>query len=463
MTYRSLPIHVVVSCAVFCFSCMHKSSPSAGSAKKSTEEKQQSPPESDLHIHAGTADGAINDNSIFMVTGLTPEGQVRIPYGTASNIFYPRCLLTVGHLAQSPEALVAWQGSTYTPVSKGQAVEQRVLKGTDLYSDLGILWLQGRVGEQYFSTYAKLDLTKSIGLGHWDFENPPLLTRQSAGAPVDVKLIGYGASGAGDTGLGTRRTGAGKARWYSMASQLLPPPRPDGSMYFVEAVQPAGATAPQRGCKGDSGGPALYDGKIFGVIRGGLTQECGPHGPSALTGLDDTETAAGKSNWDWVHEYARRLCGKSMNFNKQGPGKVSGTVQPIDQTFAIAELGFNAAIQCAAGNPGDPTPSGWDDCWEKVSHEQTVTVTAIPDENATFSHWRGNGGGGCPCLSNPTCVIPYDAIGSYSEYTSIDGSYCTAVFQSNGGYGSPGGGYGSPGGGYGSPGGGYGSPGGGGM
>jgi hypothetical protein len=383
-----------------------------------------------FNIYNGTADAAGNDPSIFMISGINSSGQVTAPIGTATNIRYPRCLLTAGHVATPPSgsSLVAWQGQVINPAtSKAQSVAQKVIKGTGNFDDLAILWLENRVGPSSISSYTQKPMKDDIGLQHVDFVVPGDLADQSIGGPVEVTYYGYGANTLAATGSGTRRKGSGKARWYSIGNMELP--ALDGSAYQLQPMTPAGAPGAQRACEGDSGGPVIHDGKVFAVLKGASTGSCDATGTTVAVGLDDEAAPGGQSNKDWIHEWTRRICRKSIDVRKSGPGKVTG-ILTADPSDLFPDPSIDGLIQCAWDTAGGSTPSGWLNCGESVHDGESITLTATPDSGKTFYRWMSSGAA-CPCAlsTNPVCTMSYASLGTYSFGMSLDGSFCVAVFN----------------------------------
>jgi hypothetical protein len=382
-------------------------------------------------IYNGSADSTTYDNSIFLLTGINESGARVAPLGTAANILYDRCLLTAGHVVNNSTPMVAWQGQTITGSSKGQAFQTRFVRDTANGVDLAIVWLQGRNGTSDIVDYDPLPMVDDIGLSHRALEIPGDPARTSTGSPKSVVFYGYGATGAGTTGQGVRRKGAGNARWYSIGT-MESPAEDTGSVYQFEPAQLTGATGAQRACGGDSGGPSLYDGELFAVMKGTTEAACDATGLMIATGLDKHATAPTRSNWDWVQYYAKKLCAKSVDVQKTGPGTIQGSVTPTPSGgFLSSDADLDGTIQCALDVSTGSAPSGWWDCLQLVHDAETLTLVAQPDSNGTFVNWTtGNGGGGCPChaSTNPSCVLPFASVGYYSSTSSFDGTRCVANF-----------------------------------
>ncbi|MBK8254878.1 MAG: hypothetical protein IPK82_19740 [Polyangiaceae bacterium] len=412
LRYRTFPLlTVVVATAVG--ACQSAPSPS-----ESTHSTSQT-------IRAGTQDAAGNDKSIFLTYHeVTPTTSAD---GTGFNILYPRCILTAEHHPVSRiYAGVNLQGNLAGKLN--QDVDTRIPHPDPHKSrrDLAILWMKALKSEAgnprlQEADYSKIELKDSMGLTSADLKADGTLNNESAGAPIDVRLIGYGDNDTvmgADTGGSIRRHGDAEARFFIQGSAQTVYPKFQGGFYHI--VAKAGAAA-RAACSGDSGGPVLHDGKAFAVISNSEDVDCNKVTWTRATSLDKGAIPNKKSNWDWVHETAEKTCGKKMGAGKGCDGKVIGTVSPA-QSMALDST-LNSEIRV-----GEDNCFGEEDPTEMVHYGQTITLTATPNPGYQFDHWTGSY---CPCegSSSPTCVASYNDIGFYTETVSIDESFCFALFE----------------------------------
>lgn len=348
-------------------------------------------------------------------------------YGTATNIFAPRCLLTAGHVVQAVTAGESWafQGENVKSGGKWQLWEKFVPRdGSVREQDLAVIWLQNSKAPPEAVTPR---MQEPGDYSHIEYGG--LFPASETG----TSMMGYGKNMTG-SGAGIKRKGYAKYTAYNPGTNVNPPL--DGGWYHIDK----GPTG-QFTCGGDSGGPLFRMGnfaKTYGVASavGSLNgPECGTGFLLGMiyTSIDSAKIQGGTSNKEWVDQTTTDICTKKALFIPMDfHGSVTGTLQNYRYIYSDMPQ-MNGSISCAL--------SGGSDCVENVHYQESLSVTAVPYSGWQFSSWL-NGGGSlkpCPCVGQgANCTIEYDDIGYYDEEISSDEAICIASFQPAGG-GSSGG------------------------
>src|SRR5262249_6408768 len=141
---------------------------------------------------------------------------------------------------------------------------------------------------------------------------------------------------------------------------------------------------------------------------------------NTATALDRGARQGETSNWDWVQQTAAQICAVRMGAGVNGGGHVTGLVS-IPPDFDDGTYDLSSKIDCDEQTHFD--------CTELIHDDQSIVLTAVADDGWTFAGWTSGKGLTCPCdPASPTCPVPYQSIGYYSETDSIDESYCEAMF-----------------------------------
>lgn len=383
-------------------------------------------------------DTAEHDKSIF---NLARTG----PICTASNVKYPRCMLTAAHCVAGETAsdlqiyqgqnTFAWDAGTSKYKVNAAARRQTVAKFADRgagadkrWHDLAVLWIEKKEGNDppriADADYAQLEWVDSTPLMNHEYEVKSTYT--SMGGPLQMTVIGYGPKENGQT-LGVKRKGQVRVQAYHLGPSQNTPRM--GSFYNIK-VDP-NVNPQQFPCQGDSGGPLLYEGKIAGVASEVVTLGgCEAPSVARYTGLEKTAVMGSDSNHDWLVKTIEKTCAKPVD-SKTEPGgtdkkrgKVAGSISP-GQSYLDGDI-LNDALAC-----GDHP--AWTDCTELVHHGQTLTLTAVEtDPDWEFDRWETDAHCACDGSTAPVCVLAYADIGVYDATTSNDRASCIARFVPKG-------------------------------
>lgn len=379
-----------------------------------------------------------HDKSIFNLA----KGE---PICTASNVKYPRCMLTAAHCVDGETAanLEIYQGqntfawdqanSKYkaNAAAKRQTVDKFADRGAGLdkrWHDLAVMWIEKKEGNDppriADGDYTQLEWVNSTPLKNHEYEG--VSTYTSMGGPVQMTVFGYGPKDNGQT-LGVKRKGQVRVQAYHLGPSQKTPQM--GSFYNIK-VDPK-VDPQQFPCQGDSGGPLLYEGKIVGVASEAVTLGgCETPAVARYTGLEKEAVMGSDSNHDWLVKTIEKTCAKQAD-SKTEPGgtdkkrgKVAGSISP-GQSWIEGDI-LNNALTC-----GDYP--AWTDCTELVHHGQTLTLTAIEtDPDWEFDRWETDAHCACDGSTAPVCVLDYDDIGVYDATTSSDRASCIARFVPKG-------------------------------
>jgi len=444
---RFLVVLVSIVFASHCKSTSKKSVPSE-SVPSETEANK-----SGFQIINGTR---VNNETIFkrVFEVLNSQG-----VGTASNIIYPRCLLSAEHvdpqfIVRGPNVSVDGNGNiTYTNGSNiFQEKETSRTRGCEevpsapplshdpgvaARCDLRVTWyknLQGaeRITEPTMYEPMQIGPLESLGLTAEPFWTPGVLPQS-----VEVFIYGFGATALqGATPINLEfRTGATDADTFGKGS--ISTPQMAGS--YLRTLGSSRANGRSAALGGDSGGPVIsLNSKVVAVISKGIKLPIlGINGNvmyydfiNYMAGLDQGVVqgqAENISNFEWAKKTAEKICAKRVIVSASCGGKVNGAISPRNhhytEDFFMNNIVHTSPLTCAQPQTIDT---------EEIVHaDQTLNLEAVPHPGFQFKEWLGTNCR-CPDKFAPVCPLPYSEIGKYTASESTDHSTCQAAFTWDG-------------------------------
>lgn len=389
-----------------------------------------------LAIYKGNTDGDGWDKTVFMLLG---GGIDNISTGTA--VKRDRCLLTSSLV--SGLSIKAGVDPKNDPLALTQDRERAKQRAVGNWDGLQVLWmknLKGQLRIEEGRDYSPIPIGL-LGMGSVQVTNELLdypKATKSTGAPKAIVFRGYGNNNTdpfnNHTGIGIRRNGFGHVDYFFQGSlQTGVPPR-DGSFFIP--LPYADPIETHWGCfAGDKGGPAfaIVDDQtaVVGVMQSGFKQACYEEAEIRFVAFDKGAIPGGISNWDWLHKTFEEICTKQVKMGvapAPGMGIITGSISPT-QLYPDEKLENNDVMYCDG--------SGSDDCVENIHSatidgrpDQEIVLNASPANGYQFVEWL-SGSTKCPCegATDPTCVLPYQYVGTYTETVSDDVSFCIAKFD----------------------------------
>jgi secreted trypsin-like serine protease len=229
----------------------------------------------------------------------------------SASVLCPNVVITAAHCFDDPD-----HAETFTlhfGASPGQEPTDRATAPRG--AQVRIMSLNGATGKK---DLALLQLDKDLGVAA-----PPVWAKElpdpgTAGGPA-VTLVGYGSTGTGadgtDTGYGTKLVGSMR---YMGPVQTPDNPMTD-QMALLHPLDGLGAPTSKtvNACTGDSGGAALIDGALYGVLAKVMNYSGGKivDAPTCAS-ANMTFAVAIPRQLDWIKQQLVDLCsdgGKSLS------------------------------------------------------------------------------------------------------------------------------------------------------
>ena len=348
--------------------------------------------------------------------------------GTAWMGRYPRCAVTAEHvtLSRVEDGTGKYQEvNNQTPRGWHVSPQPATPYSRNAYGDLEVGWMEARTGGDYLDTDGLdwLDIAEVPGTTPTSTSTTqPNSTTTAPLWSLGGELIGWGRNETNAAGVDLREASFvgyqlrnGSSAGFDYGGTLL-----------------LGTYYTPKPCGGDSGGPFVVNGSVYGLQSATPPWGCGPvlaswvgvfHHVGILTAFNSYAAASEESNYDWLDRTIESVCGKALSVSVDGEGSVTGDRSGASVRTFTDLPSIDGAVDCSF--------TDGDDCGEMVHFGESIQLSASAEPDWEFSEWQsGASGAACPCEgdTSETCDVVFDDMGEYDASTSIDDVVCVAVF-----------------------------------